>query len=67
MNCAECKAMHEQYKGYKGRWLCWNQGPTMGRVICETPIKDYGNARAHERALKKVQTPKWCPLKEAEP
>lgn len=62
MKCGECKAMHEQFKGYKGRWLCWRQGDTIGRTICETPVEDWGNEAAHNRLLNETPTPKWCPI-----
>lgn len=66
MRCAECKVMHEQFKNYKGRWMCWRPGDTMGRIICETPVADFDDKAAHNRVLEETPTPQWCPFKQSE-
>lgn len=74
--CAGCKhAVHDQFKGYKGRWMCFhpyryeisNSGNftypgnyNPNIVICETPVADYDQPKEHGKVLAKAKTPVWC-------
>lgn len=67
MNCIECKhPMFEQFKGYKGRWYCFNpqhfkdqREGIVGKdnLICETPVKG-----DEYEPLRNAKTPAFCPF-----
>lgn len=62
MACENCDyPMHEQFERYKGRWICFRPGPSIGRTICQTPVSDYNNIEAHKQKLAEAKVPKWCP------
>lgn len=76
--CVGCEyAMHDQFKGYPGRWMCFhpyrNEISNKGDftypgnfnpqiLICETAAADYDKREAHTRALEAAKTPVWCYL-----
>lgn len=74
--CCKCDyAVHEQYRGYTGRWICMhpcryeisNAGEftypgniSPATLICDTPAVDFSKRETHLETLKKAATPKWC-------
>lgn len=80
--CVECEyAMHDQFKGHPGRWMCFHPyryeisnsgdftypGNFNPRItICETSAADYGKPRAQTRTLAEAKTPIWCYLEVVE-
>lgn len=69
-SCADCRhPIHEQFKGYEGRWLCFKYPRATDKaLICHTPKEDFGNdpesIKKHQDTLSKAPIPEWCPLKE---
>lgn len=62
MACVNCKhPIHEQFKGYQGRWLCFRPGPNMGKIICQTPTEAFNDFQAHKTCLDTAKPPRWCP------
>lgn len=64
MACEGCKyPMHEQFRGYLGRWLCFSPEikNTGRRKICDTPVEEWGDTAANNRRLGEAKTPRWCP------
>lgn len=63
MACEGCKkAMHDQYKGYMGKWMCFHPGKNNGSLICKTPVDEWNDFPANNKRLAEAETPKWCPL-----
>lgn len=74
--CIGCEfAIHEQFRGYPGRWLCFHpyrrEISNSGHftypgnhnpviLICETSAMDYNHPISQRNALKAVTTPIWC-------
>lgn len=62
MRCADCRyPIHEQFKNYPGRWLCFHPGDHCGRAICKTPVSEWNDFIANNQRLAEAKTPKWCP------
>lgn len=59
MACDGCSyPMHEQFRNYPGHWYCFCPGPKIGHTICNTPVDDYGDVKAHGKTLKEAKQPK---------
>ncbi len=74
--CVGCEfVLHEQFKGYCGRWLCFHPyrrelsnrgtftypGNDNPRItVCETSVADYNNSKRHREVLAASKTPVWC-------
>ena len=74
--CSKCVfAMYDQFKGYRGRWLClhphraelsnkgvfiYPEDDNPSITICETPADTSGDLQAQALDLKAAETPVWC-------
>ena len=74
--CVNCEyAMHEQFRGHPGRWLCFHPhrceisnggeftypgNDNPVILICETSVADYNRPISHRKALEAHATPVWC-------
>jgi len=74
--CVACgHAMHEQFRSYPGRWICFhphrreisNRGkftyPENNNprvIIYQTPVADYDCPERHRQSLEEAKTPVWC-------
>lgn len=74
--CSKCIfAVYEQYKGHRGRWLCFHphraelsdrgeficsKNHNPSITICETPADIYEDLQAQAAELKAASTPVWC-------